>query len=91
MPLPDWLYKPKMAEKQRPSPNEWEPKRETRSVTVRLNRLERLTSVVALDLGLGMMLSESSGLAVNMLSNQSSLTSQSGPTLYYQQRHILKS
>lgn len=67
-------------EKHRAWPMEWDPERATRSFMERLNLVKRDIRVVALALGLGMMLSESSWLAVR-LSFLPNFTSQKGPPL----------
>lgn len=65
-------------EKHRPWPMEWEPERETRSLTDKLYLLKRSMRELALALGLGMIWFESSWLAVK-LSSLPNLTVQLGP------------
>ena len=67
-------------EKHRPLPMEWDPESATRSLTERLNLLKRFKRRVELALGLGMMLFDSSCLAVR-LSFLLSFTFQLGPPL----------
>lgn len=63
-------------------PMEWEPERATRSLIERLKLAKRSMREVALARGLGMMLFESSWLAVR-LSCLPNFTSQWGPPLWF--------